>query len=89
MPQQTASARPDKDHELPHKTGNGSEPTPVTEPRCRCCRRADLRERINRMLANGFSLGAILEDLQAVNAALPPKASVCASTAKYRRKSGS
>ncbi len=57
------------------------------EPRCRICRRPDVRERVNRMLSAGFTLTAIVEALEGLNASLPAKARVTVdSLHKHRMK---
>ncbi|HTY33734.1 hypothetical protein [Mycobacterium sp.] len=57
------------------------------EPRCRVCRRPDLRAKVNGMLAGGYSLAAILDALQPVNASLPRKSQITAdSLGKHRLK---
>lgn len=83
---QTACAGPANDREVPLTTGNGNDPAPVTEPRCRCCRRADLRERVNRMLANGFSLRAIFESLAEVNGGLVPNRRITMDSLETHRR---
>ncbi len=50
------------------------------EPRCRVCRRPDVRVRVNEMLAGGYSLAAILDTLQPVNASLPHKSQITADS---------
>ncbi len=57
------------------------------EPRCRICRRPDLRAKVNQMLAGGYSLAAILDTLQPVNASLPRKSQITSdSLHKHRIK---
>jgi hypothetical protein len=66
-------ASPAKDRDVPQRTG-ADKPgglALVAQPRCRCCRDPGLRDRINRMIAGGFSLRAIYEGLAAVNTGLP------------------
>jgi hypothetical protein len=57
------------------------------EPRCRVCRRPDVRVSVNEMLAGGYTLAAILDTLQPVNASLPRKSQITAdSLGKHRLK---
>ncbi len=83
---QSAFPRLTNDREAPHTDGIDSEAALVIEPRCRCCRRPDLRDRVNRMLASGFSLRAIFESLAAVNASLPPKSRVTMDSLETHRR---
>ncbi len=72
---QTASAIPDKSGEvLP--TANGGEPAPFSEPRCRVCRHPPARRWVNELLCNGWTTAAVIGNLAAINADLPPKSRI-------------
>jgi hypothetical protein len=65
----------------------GGELAFTIEPRCRICRRPDLRAKVNEMLAGGYTLAAILDTLEPVNASLPRKSQITSdSLHKHRVK---
>lgn len=55
---------------------NGGEPAPVCQPRCKVCKSPELLQKVNAMLANGFTTTAILNAIAGVNASLAPKSRI-------------
>ena len=86
---QRASVCPTNDRDVPQKTGTdkpGGGLALVTEPRCRCCRDPDLRDRINRMIAGGFSLRAIYESLASVKDTLGRRSRITMDSLETHRR---
>jgi hypothetical protein len=74
---QIVSAGPPKDGEVRFTAdANGGEAAPLRQPRCKVCKRPALLQKVNTMLASGYTNAAILDAIASMNLKLPPKSRI-------------
>lgn len=61
-------------------------PVLFTEPRCRICRRPDIRARVNELIVGGFSIAAVLDMLTAINEGLPARSKITENCVAVHRR---